>query len=246
MVPGALLGVTRRRLALLGHWPVEAGHIEPSLVAPVAGLPSERLLDVALKAVAEARAVELDDLVARGYDDLPNVWPGEHYRLLTAIVSCLQPKVIVEIGTATGMSALAMKKTLPRDGKITTFDLLPWKGYTRGVLRDDDFDDGRLEQQLDDLSIPSGWSAHAELLRSAELIFVDAKHDGAQERDFLQGFDEVGLDKAPLVVFDDIRVWGMLGFWREIDRPKLDLTSFGHWSGTGLVDYGKSSGEPAL
>jgi predicted O-methyltransferase YrrM len=193
-----------------------------------------------LAAIAEARSVELDDLVARGDDDLPNVWPGEHYRLLAAIVSCLQPKVVVEIGTATGMSSLAMKKTLPADGKITTFDLLPWKGYPRGVLREEDFADGRLEQRLDDLSTPAGWRANAELLRSAELIFVDAKHDGAQEREFLRGFDEVGLEKAPLVVFDDIRVWGMLGFWQEIDRPKLDLTSFGHWSGTGLVDYGNS------
>jgi len=195
---------------------------------------------VALKAITEARSVELDDLLARGYDDLPNVWPGEHYRLLAAIVSCLQPKVVVEIGTATGMSALAMKKTLPADGKITTFDLLPWKGYPRGVLREEDFADGRLEQRLDDLSTPAGWRANDELLRSAELIFVDAKHDGAQEREFLRGFDEVGLGHAPLVVFDDIRVWGMLGFWQEIGRPKLDLTSFGHWSGTGLVDYGNS------
>lgn len=181
--------------------------------------------------------MEFGDLVARGYDDLPNAWPGEHYRLLAAIVSCLQPKVVVEIGTATGMSSLAMKRTLPADGKITTFDLLPWKGYPRGVLREDDFADGRLEQRLDDLSTPAGWRANDELLRSAELIFVDAKHDGAQEREFLRGFDEVGLEKAPLVVFDDIRVWGMLSFWQEISRPKLDLTSFGHWSGTGLVDY---------
>ncbi len=39
-------------------------------------------------------------------------------------------------------------------------------------------------------------------------------------------------------MFDDIRVWNMLEIWRGIRRPKLDLTSFGHWSGTGLVDYG--------
>jgi predicted O-methyltransferase YrrM len=240
MVPSALLAAARRRLALLGGWPVEAGHIEPSLVAPVAGQPSARLLDVALKAVAEARSVDLGDLVARGYDELPNVWPGEHYRLLTAVVSVLQPKAIVEIGTATGMSALAMKKTLPLDGKITTFDLLPWQGYPRGVLRDEDFADGRLEQRLDDLSTPVGWRANATLLRGAELIFVDAKHDGAQERDFMLGFDEVGLESAPLVIFDDTRVWGMLCFWQEISLPKLDLTSFGHWSGTGLVDYRKS------
>jgi hypothetical protein len=38
-------------------------------------------------------------------------------------------------------------------------------------------------------------------------------------------------------MFDDIRLWNMLRTWRTINRPKLDLTSFGHWSGTGLVDW---------
>jgi hypothetical protein len=53
----------------------------------------------------------------------------------------------------------------------------------------------------------------------------------------VRGFEAVGLQREPVVMFDDIRLWNMLPFWQEIDRPKLDLTSFGHWSGTGLVDY---------
>lgn len=238
MAHGALLVAASRRRRLLGRWPVETGHIEPSLALPLSGAPSERLLRLALEAVQRTSSVALDELVARSGDGLPNVWPGEHYRLLAGLVSCLQPKTIVELGTATGMSALAMKSTLGQDGTIVTFDLLPWNGYPRGVLRHEDFADGRLEQRLEDLSTPTGWRANTELLRSAELIFVDAKHDGAQERDFVRGFEEVGLDSAPVVVFDDIRVWRMLGFWQEVARPKLDLTSFGHWSGTGLVDYG--------
>jgi len=39
------------------------------------------------------------------------------------------------------------------------------------------------------------------------------------------------------VLFDDIRLWNMLDIWRSIDFPKLDLTSFGHWSGTGVVQW---------
>jgi len=193
---------------------------------------------VALRAVDSARSVDLGWLSDRSRDRFPDVWPGEHYKLLTALVSVLSPQTVVEIGTATGMSALAMKTALPENGKIVTFDLVPWRDYPGGVLRDDDFAGGQLEQRLDDLSTPAGWRANADVLRRAELIFVDAKHDGAQEREFLRGFDEVGLANARIVVFDDIRVWGMLAFWQEIDRPKLDLTSFGHWSGTGLVEYG--------
>jgi hypothetical protein len=37
-------------------------------------------------------------------------------------------------------------------------------------------------------------------------------------------------------MFDDTRLPSMLKFWRELDYPKLDFTSFGHWSGTGLVE----------
>lgn len=195
------------------------------------------LLEVAINAATSARSVNLGWLSQRSSDPFPEIWPGEHYKLLAALVSVLRPKTIVEIGTATGMSALAMKSALPDDGKIITFDLLAWRNDPNAVLRDDDFADGRLVQRLDDLSTPAGWRANADVLQDANLIFVDARHDGHQEREFLRGFDDVGLSNAPIVVFDDIRVWGMLAFWREIDRPKLDLTSFGHWSGTGLVDY---------
>lgn len=135
------------------------------------------------------------------------------------------------------MSALAMKTTLPEDGKIVTFDPVPWQSYKGAVLTEDDFVDGRLEQHTDDLSARAGWQRHADLLRRAEFIFIDARHSGVQERNFLRGFDEIGLAGQPIVMFDDIRLWNMLSFWDEITRPKLDLTSFGHWSGTGLVDY---------
>jgi predicted O-methyltransferase YrrM len=167
----------------------------------------------------------------------PDAWPGEHYKLLSALVALLAPTTIIEIGTATGLSALTMKSALGDDGKIVTFDVVPWHQYPRAVLRQDDFNDGRLEQRLDDLSTPAGWQANADLLTQAEFILVDALHDGVQERGFLRGFDQIGLDAGPIVMFDDIRLWGMLAFWQEITRPKLDLTSFGHWSGTGLVDY---------
>lgn len=238
MTPSALRIAAHRRFALYGRWPIATGHVESSLITPVAGAPSDRLMDVALQAVQSARSVDLGWLSDRGRDRFPDVWPGEHYKLLAALVSVLQPKTVVEIGTATGMSALAMKTALPGDGKIVTFDLYPWGEHPGSVLQVEDFADGRLEQRTDDLSTPPGWRANSEILRRAELIFVDAKHDGAQERKFLRGFDQIGLANAPVVVFDDIRVWKMLAFWQEIDRPKLDLTSFGHWSGTGLVDYG--------
>jgi predicted O-methyltransferase YrrM len=81
---------------------------------------------------------------------------------------------------------------------------------------------------------------HSELLEGADLIFVDAAKDGRQERVFLELFERTAFTRDPVVVFDDIRQWKMLEIWRGVDRPKMDLTSFGHWSGTGLVDFAKA------
>lgn len=237
MALSTLRAAAGSRLPLFGRWPIAARHVEPSLIASPSGVPSERLLDVALQAIAAARSVDLEWLAARDQSGFADVWPGEHYKLLVALVALLRPQTVVEIGTATGRSALAMKSALREDSRIVTFDVVPWQAVESTVLVNADFADGRLEQRSDDLSTPAGWRANAELLRSAELIFLDALHDGKQERSFMRGFEEVGLAAGPIVVLDDIRLWRMLSFWRDIARPKLDLTSFGHWSGTGIVDF---------
>jgi hypothetical protein len=94
-----------------------------------------------------------------------------------------------------------------------------------------------LVAHLDDLSTPEGLARHSALLEGSSLIFIDAAKDGDQERRFLDLLGGLTYRDPPIVVFDDIRQWKMLAVWREITRPKLDLTSFGHWSGTGLVDF---------
>lgn len=201
--------------------------------------PSDRLMDVSLQAIAAARTIQLPDVSARLSQppDFPAVWPGEHYRLLAGLVQTLQPKTIVEIGTYTGLSALAMRATLPLDSRIHTFDILPWDSIPHSHLRHDDFADGRLRQHLADLADPALFQEHAELLQSAELIFIDGPKNVTFEEQFLSLLNSLPLPANPLVVFDDIRLWNMLGIWRGIRHPKLDLTSFGHWSGTGLVDW---------
>jgi predicted O-methyltransferase YrrM len=236
----ARLHYLRRRFAYLRPVRAAVRHREHSMIfsADDDTGPSERLLDVALEAAAQARGISLAELSARLGDGpaWPEIWPGEHYRLLAGLVRTLKPRTVVEIGTATGLSALAMYGELPPEGRIVTFDLILWADYPGSVLRDDDFADGRLTQELHDLSTQQP-GAHAQLLETADLIFIDAAKDGRQERRFLRLLETTPLRADPIVVFDDIRVWNMLEIWREVRRPKLDITSFGHWSGTGLVDF---------
>jgi len=57
------------------------------------------------------------------------------------------------------------------------------------------------------------------------------------ERRFLELLGAVQFRTPPIVVVDDIRVINMIEVWRGIARPKMDLTSYGHHTGTGLVDW---------
>lgn len=201
--------------------------------------PTDELINLSLDAVRAAQHCDLSDVTSRLRSRVKytEIWPGEHYKLLAGLVRVLQPSVVIEIGTATGSSALALKKFLPAGGKLVTFDIIPWREVPESCLSESDFLDGSLEQRLDDLSYPAGLEKNIDLLRSADLIFIDAAKDGSQEQRFLDSFERVKFSKPPLLIFDDIRVWNMLKIWNGIRRPKLDLTSFGHWSGTGLVQW---------
>lgn len=198
-----------------------------------------RLLNLTLDAV-RAIPTEIDLTELGNREKMPEwfmVWPGEHYFLLAALVLKLQPKVVIEIGTDKGLSSLALKKYLPADGKIVTYDIKPWKEVEDYVLRDSDFADGRLEQRLIDLSDPAQIPSQRELLESADFFFIDAPKDNVFEYRLMEQFKQLNFKRDPILLFDDTKLTSMLPFWDKLPYPKLDISSFGHWSGTGLVEW---------
>lgn len=201
------------------------------------GAPSDRLVDLLIALTARTKHIELPALSGRKAPDLVHLWPGEHYRLLAALVQELQPRNVLEIGTFTGLSALAMLCYLPADSQLTTFDIIPWDKISGTYLRPSDFLSGKLTQIICDLKDPENCRTHASLLRSADLIFIDGPKDGIFEQRLLDNFARVGLQPCTLLVFDDIRIWKMLEIWRKIPYPKFDITTIGHFTGTGLVDW---------
>jgi predicted O-methyltransferase YrrM len=201
--------------------------------------PSGRLLDLAIAAARRARNVQFPDMDGRSSSEPRwyRIWPGEHYRLLAAIVAELGARHVIEIGTSTGMGALAIAQALPIDGGITTFDIAPWRDFKQTWLTPDDFSGARIIQEIADIARPGMIAHYEDLFRAADFIFVDGPKDGVMEQQFIAALASIRLDKNPIVMFDDIRVLNMIDIWRRLNRPKLDLTSFGHWSGTGLVDW---------
>lgn len=162
-------------------------------------------------------------------------WPGEHYVFLAALATVLRPRLVVEIGTCTGVGTLSLQRFIPLDARLVTYDVEDWRSFQGTVLTEDDFD-ARLEQRLGDLSEEDVFERDRDLLAGARLVFVDGPKDGRFEPAFLGRLLPLLRGSGALLVIDDIRFLTMVQLWRDLPYPKLDVTSLAHYSGTGLVD----------
>ena len=196
--------------------------------------PSEELLDIVIPAISTARSVDLSLLEARVPTGLQKsfvrAWPGEHYRLLAALTQLQSPSLTVEVGTLTGIGTLALSGS----GRVVTYDLVPWTDVPDSALMKSDFETGGLEQRLGDLSDRSFFTQEVGTLSEADIVFVDAPKDGVFEPAFLRLLLPV-LKPGALLVLDDIRFPSMVDLWRDLPLPKIDMTAFGHVSGTGIA-----------
>jgi len=172
--------------------------------------------------------------------EFANTFPGEHYRLLGGLVEACKPNILLDIGTYRGCSARIMLDTGKTDSVVHTFDLYDYKSFNWTVLDETDFLSGRLHQHLDNLVDREVFYKHRELLQKADFIMLDGPKDDFFEKTFLDLFSTLELsNKSRWLFIDDIRFDNMLYLWRAIKSPKLDLSSFGHFSGSGLVNISK-------
>ena len=73
-------------------------------------------------------------------------------------------------------------------------------------------------------------------IADADLILIDGPADGEFEKRVLDDLARLKFPTPPILMFNDTRRWEMLRFVRAIRFPKLDMTSFGRWTGTMLVE----------
>jgi predicted O-methyltransferase YrrM len=215
-------------------------HAEASLIYAIddATPPSDLLIQTALTAIERAYREPIEGFDGSLSDScFYNQYPGEHYRILQSVTRTLQPSVALEIGTATGMGSFSIFRSLDK-GTLHTYDIFPWQHFP-SHLCEDDFSCGKVVQHVVDLSDPVVFKEHLPILNSADLIFIDAPKDGKFEYALLPLLSLLDDKANRLLIMDDIRVVNMIDAWRGIKSPKIDLSSFGHWSGTGLVDLSK-------
>ena len=211
-------------------------HKEPSLIfSPDNVYANDFLINLTLEAVAlawrEPVAIpneKLDDAV------FYNIFPGEHYRLLRAIAKILNPRVAIEVGTFTGMGSVALMQGL-QEGQLYTFDIFPWDSFQTHLSKED-FEKKKVFQIISDISNADEFNKYINLLNEAEIIFMDAPKDGLFEYKFISLLSKLQPKKKKLLVLDDIRFVNMIDLWVSIESPKIDVSSFGHWSGSGFID----------
>jgi SAM-dependent methyltransferase len=148
----------------------------------------------------------------------------EHYQLLACLSTRFEGATLFDIGTLKGYSALALSYN-PAN-RVKSYDIQDVKELAE-------------PQNLTTIEYRIGNVLHDPELLSSPLILLDTEHDGTFETQvyaFLKQNHYKGL-----LVLDDIYLNdAMKRFWQAIDLPKEDLTDIGHWSGTGIVDFGQS------
>jgi predicted O-methyltransferase YrrM len=233
------LGALRRVLSHGLRPTFAAAHVEWTvLVSEVdaAPRPSRDLIEVGLAAARRALDVDLS-AVANGLSDeearFLGLWPGEHYRLLAALVDVTNARQVVEIGTFRGLGSAAIAASM-QAGRFVTYDVIPISEFDSPC-----FPQARtiasVEQRIGDLSDVDFFMTQKDVLRDSDIIFIDGPKDGRFEQEFTDLLIRHVRGSGTLLVYDDIRFPKMVGFWRRLPLPKLDITSFGHYTGTGLV-----------
>ena len=213
--------------------PVQNSFLTYSYFAEQDYLANEFLIQTAIDAISHAST---NSIIYGGESEISrvlNLFPGEHYRLLRAFSSVLKSQVAIEVGTYQGYGSIAMLTPFTTS-KVVTYDIYeyPFKSLSA------DFSDlgGRIDTRVVNLISESGFISQTETISACDFMFVDGPKDGIFEYQLLSRLATAEYFKPKILVLDDIKFMNMIPLWRSIKNPKLDLTSFGHWSGTGLVD----------
>lgn len=215
-------------------------HFEPSVIcspeAEEVGV-SNKFFQLLMSAFQYAQRNEIFSINSELPDSIfYNVFPGEHYRLLKGMVSATRATKVVEIGTFTGMGSFALMQGFEgRPGNLTTYDLVPLREF-KSHLTDAFVTSNHFEQRIVDLAVKESFEQELDRLSSADIIFLDGPKDGKFEYTLLQHLTRLRGTDSRMLVIDDIRFLNMTALWRSIKSEKFDCTSFGHWSGTGVVD----------
>ena len=174
---------------------------------------------------AAIKALDISHLAEQSLNKNDWLTAGQsEYRLYAWLSTQFNNTTILDVGTRTGGSALALSYN--ETNKVMSYDLQE-QGASSGISKDNiqfNIKDFRSDDTLD--------------FDNVSIIMLDVDpHDGVQEEEMFEWLEEKGW--KGLVLLDDIGPqWPEIeDFWNRITYPKLNVTEVGHMSGTGLVNF---------
>lgn len=157
-----------------------------------------------------------------------------HYFLLSYLTTKFNNINILDIGTHTGRSALALSYN--PTNQVHSFDINNM--VNNAQIRNTENIHLHIENILDS----EGREKWRSFILNCPLIIFDIDpHNGIDEFAFYQYLKDI--EYTGTVIFDDIWYFKPMRdeFWYKIpDSEKYDLTLMAHWSGTGVVSFDPS------
>ena len=153
---------------------------------------------------------------------------NEHYRLLFHISWQIpNQSTIIDIGTSTGHSALALSAN--PNICVITYNICDEVQNTHSFKEKNNIDI-RIKNCLEDIDI----------LLQSPFIMLDVFHDGIFEKQLIAKL--IKCNYNGIVLCDDIFLnKEMVEFWNWVPLKKADISEYGHWSGTGIILFGNSN-----
>lgn len=148
------------------------------------------------------------------------------FRLYAYLSEKVNNSVILEVGTRHGGSTCALAAN--PNNTVIGYDIIHWDTHDN------------LKKENIDLRIGNFMEDETIDYNNVSIIMIDVDpHDGIQEPPMLRFLEEKGW--KGLLLLDDITdEWPAIKkMWDELPYEKYDLTDVGHWSGTGLINFGK-------
>lgn len=153
---------------------------------------------------------------------------NEHYQLLAYLATQLRPgESVLDIGTFYGYSAAAFAYNPAI--RVITYDIIDCILSQKKDLSIHDIPN--IDVRIGD------YKEKIEELYTCPIVFLDVDpHDGIQEKEIVREFIRNGFDG--IMICDDIYLNdAMRNFWNSIPLKKIDITKYGHWTGTGVIIF---------
>ena len=152
---------------------------------------------------------------------------NRYYQWLACLVKFLQPKQIVELGAASGISTIMMLSELDKDAKLYSVDNDPqiaWKWMSKDYPQLTKILSSDLDMEI--------WKDID--LGKTDLFFIDTIHLAHQLEEEIKLYSPY-WKKGAIVVFDDIRLNDMFPVWESLNYDKVENTNPNHYSGFGFI-----------